>query len=144
MDNVEQPEFIVGCISAALQLALAVVAWNAINRENKNLVAIYCVLAVVQPAYIGYRLWDLYEHTRLLPEHVTYPQFVVTGAVFICARFLLLFCAWWCYKDFGTRLRQKVKQYHRLQSEMDPSPRAWSKGKRQYNALDSPFIYEGR
>eukprot|EP01138_Halocafeteria_seosinensis_P001738 gb/GECG01001781.1/.p1 GENE.gb/GECG01001781.1/~~gb/GECG01001781.1/.p1 ORF type:complete len:378 (+),score=19.16 gb/GECG01001781.1/:1-1134(+) len=144
VEKVTSTEFIVGCVAAILQVVMAIVAWNAINRENKALVVIYCTLAVVQPAYIGYRLYNLYENSALLPRHVTYPQFCVSGSIFILARSLLLFCAWECYHEFGTRLREQISRIQNMQIAMGP-PRPWSGAQKKdpyYDSLESPFAYE--
>lgn len=143
VEKVTSAEFIVGCIAAILQVVMAIVAWNAINRENKLLVLIYCILAVVQPAYIGYRLYDLYVNSALLPHHVTYPQFCVSGSIFILARTLLLFCAWECYGEFGIRLHEQVLHIQSLQRALD-APRPWAgrfKKEPYEGSLESPFIH---
>lgn len=78
------------------------------THERKGLIALFCLTSIVQPAYIGWRLYDLDIHQSTLPANTTYPQFAIIGGLCLLLRCGLVAAAWLCSRDFGKGLKQMV------------------------------------
>ena len=106
--EVADPDFYIGIISLAASIAFMVVGWFAITHERRPLLFLFYTLATLQPAYIIYKAWSLYEHPDLIPANVTVPQFIVLASLTMVVRLATLVSAVRCSYDFGQGLRELV------------------------------------
>lgn len=116
--DVTDPDFYLGIASLAASFAFMVVGWFAVTHERRPLLAAFYALAALQPAYIVYKSWSLYEHPELIPTNVTVPQFIVLGSLTMLLRVAVLASACRCAYDFGQGLRELVFEGKRAKARV--------------------------
>jgi hypothetical protein len=85
---------------------------------------LFGVFTVVEPTYIGYKLYDLHSNPDLYPN-ASFFQFVVTGGIAVVIRVFVLVFAIKCYRNFDKGLRNQV--FLRQQSLSVTSPTEYVK-----------------
>lgn len=123
--DVTDPDFYIGIVSLVTSVAFMVVGWFAVTHERRALVALFYATAVLQPAYVMYKSWSLYDDPSLIPTNVTVPQFIVLGSLTILLRVAVVVAGCRCSYDFGKGLRELVFEGKRAAARV-PRRRAGS------------------
>eukprot|EP00808_Paulinella_micropora_P004010 g81237.t1 len=91
-----------------ISMLLVTLCWMALavsSVYNESYKAMWLVLcfSVIEPAYIGYKLYQLDANPKDYPQ-VSYNQFATTGGAAILIRFMLIVSAWKTKHNFGRGL----------------------------------------
>lgn len=102
------PELALDTLALIATFLLALAGWLAAVLEHKGLAAIFLASAVVEPVYVGIKLYKLDVDPALMPKNVTYDQFAIIGTIAILVRVALLAYANIVRRGFGQELRERV------------------------------------
>lgn len=99
--EVQSFEFALGCGAFALSCIAAFIGWIAVTNERTAETVVFVTLSLFLPAYVGYSLWNVWEHPGQLPPTVQFSLFGSFGGMFFVTRLLTLVQTWRCAADFG-------------------------------------------
>jgi hypothetical protein len=100
-------QIVLNAVAMALTVAWALSGWSAVYNETRSCIFLFYAFALLQPAYICYKLYELHFHANDYPD-VTLPQFAISGSLSLIVRALLLVWAHFAHLNFGKGLREKA------------------------------------
>lgn len=109
----ESVDFFLGLIFLICTIISAFIAWRAMRTENRLLALFFAIFSLFQPVFIGYKLWSLWTKPGLLPEHVSFFQFLAVGGLAVIVRCSMVALTLRCTRDFGIGLRDMVFESER-------------------------------
>jgi len=100
-------ELILTSFAMAATFVWAFLGWRAVRHENRPLLVLVGLLGVIEPAFISFKLWEMWTHPNRFPSD-SLSRFAFTGGIALAVRFLLFLWAFWAQQNFGRGLRNNV------------------------------------
>jgi len=96
-------DYVTFSLAMAVTFGWAAMGVYAITRESGRVLWLFYGFWCLEPAYIGYKLWDIYTNTTSYKD-VSFGQFLSTGLFAIAVRFGLIYAGHICHNNFGKGL----------------------------------------